>query len=618
MDNELSEIYAFIGSIAPFEHIDEPTIIQLVKCIDICYLVQGNQLPPKSFDGPNFYIVRKGALNYLDNDGELIGKYGEGDICTVFSYPEKYPGIQVTTDEDCLLYAINKQKLLGCLIRHADIISFFELSAAARLKRRVSQLQERAIISSSLTNTAIDQLYHSPAATINVKKSIKAAAQKMTDLNFSCLVVIDDNQQVAGIVTDKDFRRRCIAQTIPRHSPIELIMTREVTTLDIRQTAFDALITMSSQHIHHLPITDQGKLAGMLTITDLMHFEGQNTTNLTSKIHKASSVDELVVISTLLPKLQIRLAKLGTTGEQVGKTISAITMAFTIRLIEMAEQLFGEAPVPYAWLAAGSQARQEQLAHSDQDNALIISDAVLPEHELWFETLANFVCDGLDKCGFIYCPGEVMATNSKWRQPARVWQNYFTRWIETPDPKALMNASIFFDLTTIYGNKSLLNTVKENMLKRTQQSSLFIAHMSKNALQHKPPLGFFRDFVLISNGKNKRTMDLKHNGIAPIVDLARIYALQEGIAAVNTVERLSQAAGTRSLAKASAANLIDAFEFLSTLRLTHQANQLTQNKQGKVADNYLAPKEISRLEREHLKDAFKVIKTMQDNRQAVF
>ena len=372
---------------------------------------------------------------------------------------------------------------------------------------------------------------------------------------------------------------------------------------------------MTGLHIHHLPITKQGQLDGMLTITDLMHYEGQNAINLTSMIRRSTSIKELAEIGAMLPKLQVKMTKLGTTAEQVGKSISAITMAFTIKLIQMAEQHLGEAPAPYAWLSAGSQARQEQFAHSDQDNAMIIDDSVTAEQLGWYQDLAQFVCDGLNACGFVYCPGQVMATNPKWLQRESGWHQYFQKWIDSPEPKALMHSSIFFDLATVYGDKSMLERVRQKMLQRTQQASLFIAHLSKNALQFKPPLGFFRDFVLTSTGKDKKAMDLKHNGVAPIVDLARIYALQEGISSVNTIERLRQASGTKSLSKSSAANLIDAFEFLGSLRLHHQSKQL---ESGEGADNFLAPKEISRLEREHLKDAFKVIKTLQDTRPSVY
>jgi CBS domain-containing protein len=208
-----------------------------------------------------------------------------------------------------------------------------------------------------------------------------------------------------------------------------------------------------------------------------------------------------------------------------------------------------------------------------------------------------------------------MATNPKWRQPSKTWDKYFTDWVDTPDPKALLNSSVFFDLETIYGDKTLLDNVRQNLLAKTKNNSLFIAHLSKNALGLRPPLGFFRDFVLKQNGKHKATLDLKHNGIAPIVDLARIYALSQGISAVNTIERIQKAAGSPAITRASAENLIDAYEFLGILRVKHQANKL---KKGLEADNYLSPKELSKLEREHLKDAFKVIKTLQDSRQASF
>ncbi|REL25158.1 cyclic nucleotide-binding/CBS domain-containing protein [Thalassotalea euphylliae] len=620
MDNELSEIYAFMSGIAPFEQAPIELVAKLVSHFSIKYITQGQSLPlnANNAQAPCFYIVRKGALSYVKTSlqsTELIGKYGEGDICTVFGYPEKYADIAVTADEDCLLYCIEKQALLNCVIDTPDIGEFFERSAEERLKHQVSTLHKQATVDATLANTGIDQLYQSPAATIAVSCTIREAAEKMTALGFSCLVVVNDLQAVCGIVTDKDFRRRCIAQGIAPSEPISAIMTENITTMDVRSTAFNALITMTSQHIHHLPITDQGQLCGMLTITDLMYFAEQNAISLTSQIHKSSSVDELVALSQLIPKLQIRMAKLGIPAEQVGKSISAITMAVTIRLIEIAEQLYGAAPVPFAWVAAGSQARQEQLAQSDQDNGLIIDNSMRAEHAPWFEKLATFVCDGLAKCGFVYCPGEIMATNPKWRTTQAKWQQYFNQWITTPDPNALLQCSVFFDLATIYGDTQLLAGIQQQNISSTQGASLFIAHLSRNALQFKPPLGFFRDFVLVSNGDNKKTLDLKHNGIAPIVDLARIYALQQGITAVNTIERLRQAAGTPAITQASADNLIDAFEFLTTLRLNHQANRLNA---GQKADNYLSPTELSKLEREHLKDAFKVIKTLQDNRQAVY
>ncbi|SEL78080.1 CBS domain-containing protein [Colwellia chukchiensis] len=613
MDSALTEISDFIHALPAMELLPSQIIEQVVKEISICYVRRGQVLPPRGVSEHNLYILRKGALSYASENDELLAKYGEGDICTVFCH-EPQDNIKVCAEEDTLLYSIHYPTFHKIVKHYPDVLAFFQHTAEQRLSKKMLQVNEDAIVNSSLLNSTVEKFYHSPVVSVSSSTSIKQAAILMTEENFSCLVIVDQGQPL-GIVTDKDIRRRCVAQGLATEQPVSAIMTDNMTTIDIKSTAYDALLIMTQQHIHHLPVMQNTKLVGMVTVTDLMNNEGQNAVNITSVIHKAKTVAELSEISHMIPKLQIRMAKLGTTADHVGKSISAITMAFTIRLIEMAEKLLGPAPVPFAWLAAGSQARQEQFVHSDQDNALIISNDLKPEHEYWFKDLATFVCDGLAACGFVYCPGNVMATNPKWCQTQAKWHQYFTQWIHNPEPKALMHCSIFFDLSTVYGDSHLLEQVREKMLKATQLSTLFIAHLTKNALNLRPPLGFFRDFVLIQDGENKATLDIKHNGIAPIVDLARIYALSEGIACVNTIERLKLAAGTPSLTRASAANLIAAYEFLSMLRMTHQANKL---QQGQQPNNYLSPKELSKLEREHLKDAFKVIKTLQDSRQSTF
>ncbi|MDO6426020.1 putative nucleotidyltransferase substrate binding domain-containing protein [Thalassotalea sp. 1_MG-2023] len=617
MDNEIAEVRDFIQAIPPFDQLPLNKIQSLINAIRICYIKQQQTLPPSQCEQNSLFIIRKGALAYYNKNNELTGKYGEGDICTAFCHTEHSEDITVETEEDTLAYCIQYQTLQEIIRQYPAVINFFQDSSAQRLKSKMSQLNEDAILASSLMNTDISQFYHSPVATITENSSIQQAAIEMTTLGFSCLVVTsnDTARLPVGIVTDKDLRQRCIAKGLDYSLPVSEVMTKNMLTINEGSRAYDALMLMTAKRIHHLPVLQHNKLLAMVTITDLMNHESQNAVNLTHLIRKASSLEELTQISKLLPKLQIKMAKLGTTADHVGKSISAITSAFTIRLIELAEQQLGKAPVSFAWLAAGSQAREEQFAHSDQDNALIISNDMKPEHDQWFLNLATFVSDGLATCGFIYCPGDIMATNQQWRQTQQVWHEYFNSWVNTPSPQALLNSSVFFDLTTVHGNEDLLNEVRTQLLTKTKKSTLFLAHLSRNALLNRPPLGFFRDFVLIKDGENKQVLDLKHNGIAPIVDLARIYALSQGISATNTIERLKQTAGTPALTKSSAANLIDAFEFLSLLRMEHQAKKLAANCQ---ADNFLAPKDISKLEREHLKDAFKVIKTLQDARQSSY
>ena len=133
--------------------------------------------------------------------------------------------------------------------------------------------------------------------------------------------------------------------------------------------------------------------------------------------------------------------------------------------------------------------------------------------------------------------------------------------------------------------------------------------MAANALTHRPPLGFFRTFVLIHGDEHDDTLDIKHRGIVPITDIARTPSLSKGLHATNTTDRLRIAVKTGALSEEMGENLEDALEFIASLRISHQADQI---RRGDQPDNYLPPDNLSELERKHLKDAFKVIQDMQD------
>jgi CBS domain-containing protein len=297
------------------------------------------------------------------------------------------------------------------------------------------------------------------------------------------------------------------------------------------------------------------------------------------------------------------------TAYDIGHAISSIGRAITQRLLHFAETRLGKPPVPYAWIVAGSMARNEQTAVSDQDNGLIISDDYDEKiHGEYFEKLSRVVSDGLNDCGYVYCPGEVMATNPQWRQPISVWLGYFSKWIEQPEPMALMYASIFFDLSCVHGDKALLDQVQSMVLEKTRNNSLFLGHMANNALKYQPPLGLFRSFVLEKTGREEKALDLKKRGTVPVIDLARVYALSAGLSAINTRDRLEAACEAGVLSREGMEDLRDTLEFVSSVRLKHQAIQVVQHEE---IDNYVSPEKLTSLDRRHLKDAFDVVRTIQ-------
>ncbi len=608
MEIELQEIRDFIAEVPPFDLLPDDELNRLVRHLGIRYLRRGKSLPLQQDSLRLFYIIRSGTISLYTAEQTILGKLAEGDIFASFCASDDDKNTHAKVTEDSLVYSIPCTTLFELTENTPEIKAFIQHSPHRRLQAAIKTSQLKASQTATLMNTPLEMLLSGVVVDIDINSSIHEASLKMTDQGVSSLLVIDDGS-LAGIITDRDIRARCVAQKLAIESSVKKIMTHAPVHVGSDTLAFDALMLMTKKNIHHLPVVDEGRVCGIISATDLMRHEGKNAVHISRLIHKAESVEVLAEISQTIPGLQQQLVSLGGSAEHVGKAITAVSNAITRRLIEMAEEKFGPPPVAYAWIAAGSQARFEQSSHSDQDNGLIISDEMKTEDAAWFTKLADFVCDGLDACGFIYCPGDAMAKNPQWRQTQSIWTGYFEKWINTPEPKALMLSSIFFDVRVVHGEKKLLRDIQKKILPLTKHNQLFLAHMTANSLQHRTPLGFFRDFVLVDNGEHKDTLDLKHNGVVPIIDLARIYALAEGLKTANTIARLKKAAGSPSLSRDGAANLLDAFEFISDLRMEHQADQI---RKGDAADNFLSPKSLSRLQREHLKDAFKVVQTMQE------
>lgn len=610
MEIELLEIRDFLAQRPPFDVLPEEQLNLLPKTLEIRYLRRGSPFPPGDGEQSYLYILRSGAVELLDEDDKLVEKLGEGGIytteCQLIDFGRAIRGVAA---EDTLLYQLPCIQLRSLRLAEPAFDRHFSESIRERLKQAVRELQANADSSHiSQMTVSVSDLLKKPPVTIEQTRSIREAARLMSDKNVSSVMVMQDDR-LAGVITDRDLRKRCVAAGRSSDDPVSAIMTTNLETIQENTLAIQALMTMTRLHVHHLPVMRKERVVGMLTATDLARHQSTNPAFLATDVRKAENLRELAAISARLPELQFQLANSSATALHIGEAISSITDSITVRLIELAEAELGPPPVPYVWMCGGSQARREQTSHSDQDNALLISDEMKPEHEAYFEGLAKRVSDGLHACDFIYCPGEAMASNPKWRQTQRIWKKYFNNWINKPEPMALMLSSIFFDLRPVYGDRELFKELQGEVLEKTRGNGIFTAYMASNALQHRPPLGFFRTFVLIHDGAHDDTFDIKHRGIVPITDIARLFALSQGLEPVNTTERLQAAAETPILSREMGDNLIDSLEFIASMRINHQAEQI---RKGLKPDNYLSPDELSDLERRHLKDAFRVIQDMQE------
>jgi CBS domain-containing protein len=602
---EVAEIIDFLSMHAPFDAMPDPLCRYAARHLEIIYERADTTVLDRGAPSDRLYLIRTGAVELHDEEGTLVERLGEGEY---FGYPSlltESPAARcVTTLEDSLFYLIPDAVFDRLRSDSEAFDHFFNRAHAERVEAALREQRQQNV---ALTTRLASLIRRAPVCA-PPDRPIREAAQQMTDARVSSLLIHDDSG-LHGIITDRDVRRRVVARGHALDAPVASIMTPDPVTLSVSAYAFEALLVMSQHNIHHLPVMDDDGIAGMVTTTDLMRLHADNPVYLVGEVRKQESVEGLAAVSERLPPMVVHLVEADARADDTMRLVTAVTDAITERLLKLAEAELGPPPVPYAWVALGSQARREQTAHSDQDHALLLANEVdLDAHDAYFAALARFVADGLAACGYAYCPGEVMATNATWRQPIARWRRYFRDWIQEPSPKALMHASIFFDMRHLHGDATLTEQLRADVLEQTANNTIFLASLTVDALQFAPPLGFFRQFVLKKHGNQEKTLDLKHNGVVPAIDLTRIHALAHGVAAVNTHDRLEALADSGAMPPADADNLRDAFEFIALVRLRHQARQL---RAGDAPDNFVSPGTLSDFERRHLKDAFKVVSRMQ-------
>ena len=609
MDIEQLEIRDFVGALRPFDKLPREALDAMVAELSVRYIRRDTTIPDTEEHEPALSLVRSGAVELYGQSGDLLARFGEGDLLGYRTSPHEHvQGIRYVALEDTLLYRLTASVVDRLCKEHSQLAWFLAPAGAERLRDAVRHNDNATDTPLNLTETRLREFLGREPIHLPPTASIREAAVRMSDEKVSSMLVVEEGI-LYGIFSDRDLRLRVIAAGLDIESPITDIMTGAPITASVDTYAYEALLTMARHRIHHLPVLDDSRIAGVVTASDFIERRTTSPIYLAADIHRQDTVETLAIIARRLPILVRNLAAAGASAERTQHVITGLADTIAIRLLELAELSLGPPPVDYAWIVAGSQAREEFTVASDQDNALILDDAFEPSRDgAYFEALARFVCDGLAACGQPYCPGDVMATNPEWREPLSHWQARFARWVDNPDPEALMHGCTFFDLRHVYGDAELSATLRHSLLERTRGNSIFLSHLAGNALSRQPPLGLFRNFVLSGARDEARVLDLKHAGVVPIVDLARVYALDGGINAVNTHERLEAAVTSGELSPSGARDLGDALTFLSDTRFRHQMCQL---EAGVEADNLVAPDSLSRFESGHLKDAFTIVRTMQ-------
>ncbi len=620
----LQEVIEFLSKIPPFQFLDEKTLRTICKDVSMEYYPKGTTILHQGGPMSEYLkVIKKGAVKisvgFVGVDEVIIDYRSDGELIGYLAvFGAQRSRANVIAVEDTICYLLELDLIKSLLNTHPHIREFFQESFLnIFLDKAYEKIYKSSVPYSVGGNifytTPIGEFAAKNVITANQDVSIQSAASIMAANRISSLVLVDSNNMPVGIVTDRDLRDKVVAKGRDVNEPIKNIMNPPLIRADVKEFGFEVLLKMLRHNVHHILVVKDGKLAGMVTNHDLMLLQGTSPIAIAKDIENQQTIDGLVVLSRGVDSIIGKFLNENVKASNIGRVISEINDRMLKKILEIAEHKFGPPPVPYCWIVYGSEGRREQTFKTDQDNAIIYAD---PESESYheeikkyFSELALFVRDSLVRCGFPLCPADYMATNPNWCQPLNVWKKYFARWISVPTADAVLKSVIFLDFRAVYGDFSLAESLRDHIFYLLRGRKDFLHFIAKMALENSPPIGFFKTLVVEKSGEHKNQLDLKTKGIALIVDIARVLALEMRVRETSTLERLDAVKDKVQIVKQHGSELEHAFEFIMFLRMRHQYEQI---KEGLSPDNFIYPDNLSNLEKRTIKEAFNVISKVQE------
>ena len=597
-----SDRATLLSQVAPFSELQPEVLKSLAGRFEARILSEDDVLGPFSSTADNgLYLIEDGEIALVDEAGTTLEKRHQGELFGhAITIDAQRPSYRARALSNVKIAQLSAQTVSELLEQHSAFAHFLKAGPGERL---------RAI--SARPSELIAQLDLRPPVTLAPGRSIREAAQAMAQARVSSLPIVEttpEGEKLIGMLTDRDLRSRVLAKGLDPTNPLEQVMTPQPVSVKSDGRIDDALMEMMKLGVHHLPVlNDQNQLCGVVSAGDLMRVQAPHPLRLVRDIQRADSDAAVAALAQQSAGMLSRLVHAGTEVSDVGRMASMITDACTKALIQSALQALGDAPMAWCWAAFGSQARMEQGLISDQDNGLILEREPDDAEAHYFKAFADHICDGLNACGYIYCPGGVMA-KGEWRMSWKQWRKTFHAWMTEPEPKAVMKSSIFFDMRAVAGDLELADSLHAEVLEQARHSTLFRRFLAAESMGNRPALGLFGQFAREDGEDQARGLNLKKRGVIPIVDLARVRALEGAISLVHTEERIQAAAEASVMNSADADDLIHALRFIGNTRLRHQVALFDA---GKKPDHLVDPDELSGLHRRYLRSAFGIVKTAQ-------
>jgi CBS domain-containing protein len=623
-DVAVDEVFGFLKNIPPFQFLEDDVLREVAGGVSLHYFPAGAVIhrqggPPSD----NLYVIKKGGAKVfvVSEGGEesLVDYRAPGDVIGFVSlYTADRARTNVVATEDTICYLVGREDFRRLLDSHPPIREYLHRAFLHKyLDRALHEMRTRSLFVGGgerlLFTTPVADLLTGAVITAPIGVSIQTAAGIMASHHISSLVIVRPDGSPAGLITDRDLRDKAVAKGRSFAEPATSIMSETLHTVDARDYCFEALLAMIHHGIHHLLVVEGAAPRGVITNHDLMILQGTSPLSVSQEIELQQDIPGLAFVARKVSQITSLLLKEGASAGNLMRIVTELNDRIVRRVLEIGERHVGVPPLPYAWLAFGSEGRGEQVFRTDQDNGILFdepgSPALREAAELWFAAFTAFVQEAFAACGYPPCPGGKMASNPVWRQPLPVWKKYFSDWLVDPAGKSPLKSMIFFDFRVVHGDLLLGERLRDHVFAQLAGQRSFFNYVANQLVRNRPPIGFFGSLLVEKTGEHKDQFNLKARGINPLVDTVRFFALENGCRETATLARIEALRGTHSIVKDYADDLARAFDFLALLRVHRQYEQSVA---GCGIDNFINPDQLTNLEKRSVKEAFNLISRLQD------
>ena len=525
----------------------------------------------------------------------------------------------VIAKKGTVVYSLPRQDFLQVCHASEEFFQYYTTDFGKRLLneefahfvKTPASFEESYIAAEQLYSRKIDAIVYKDIVSCDADTPIFEAARQMAAERVSCLFIRNKEQAIIGYATDMTLRDNVIAQCVDPHSPIAGIMDNPIVSRSDQTYLYEAVLKMFATKSRYLLVEKDGQYVGFLSRNRILSEQGQSPLVFIQSVKSAESLDELRQKWNYVSEIVKQLLGRGINAEIINQVITTIADTISLKVIERVIREMGEPPAKFVFMVTGSEGRKEQTLKTDQDNAIIYEDKANEQREAvrtYFLAFAQKVSDYLNEIGFSYCTGGYMASNPEWTHSLSHWKRNYKKWIEDSIPENAIKFSTFFDCRFLYGEKEIIHELKAFLEEELKKPiGRFFAFTAKNALQYEPPLTFFKNIRTETIGKAE-VFNIKH-AMTPIVDLVRVYALQQRIYEENTGERLKKLTELDVFSQQQYQELYQSYYYLMALRLENQANQILLEKTE--PNNYIRIDALTKIERTTLKEIFKTIANFQ-------